>query len=37
MKPLVVILMGSPADREHSGRIADACSRVGLDAVIRIG
>jgi len=37
MKPLVVILMGSPADREHSGRIADACSQFGLEPVVRIG
>jgi 5-(carboxyamino)imidazole ribonucleotide mutase/phosphoribosylaminoimidazole-succinocarboxamide synthase len=36
-KPLVVILMGSKADLEHSTKIADACRQFGLETVARIG
>lgn len=37
MSPLVVILMGSKADLEHSNKIADACKQFGLETVVRIG
>jgi 5-(carboxyamino)imidazole ribonucleotide mutase len=36
-KPLVVILMGSKSDMEHSQKIADACKGYGLEPVLRIG
>jgi phosphoribosylaminoimidazole carboxylase PurE protein len=36
-KPLVVILMGSKADLEHSSKISHACKQFGLETVIRIG
>jgi 5-(carboxyamino)imidazole ribonucleotide mutase len=36
-KPLVVILMGSKADLEHSQKIAEACKPYGLETIIRIG
>jgi 5-(carboxyamino)imidazole ribonucleotide mutase/phosphoribosylaminoimidazole-succinocarboxamide synthase len=36
-RPLVVILMGSPGDREHARAIATAAERFGLDVEIRIG
>lgn len=36
-KPLVVILMGSKADLEHSTKIAEACQQFGLETVMRIG
>ncbi len=36
-KPLVVILMGSKADSEHCGKIAEACKSFGLETVLRIG
>ncbi|MBI3738765.1 MAG: AIR carboxylase family protein [Chloroflexi bacterium] len=35
-KPLVVILMGSKADLEHSNKIAEACKQYGLETVIRV-
>ncbi len=35
--PLVVILMGSKADREHSQKIAQACQEYGLETILRIG
>ena len=35
-KPLVVILMGSKADLDHSVKIADACGGFGLEPVLRI-
>ena len=35
-KPLVVILMGSKADMEHSTKISDACRQYGLEPVLRI-
>lgn len=35
--PLVVILMGSKADKEHAQSIARACQEYGLETVIRIG
>jgi phosphoribosylaminoimidazole carboxylase PurE protein len=35
-KPLVVILMGSKADLDHSVKIADACRGFGLEPVLRI-
>lgn len=36
MKPLVVILMGSKADLEHSKKISEACRSFGLETVLRI-
>jgi 5-(carboxyamino)imidazole ribonucleotide mutase len=36
-KPLVIILMGSKSDMEHSQKIADACKGFGIELVIRIG
>ena len=36
-KPLVVILMGSKSDMEHSQKIADACKGYGIEPVLRIG
>jgi 5-(carboxyamino)imidazole ribonucleotide mutase len=36
-KPLVIILMGSKADLEHSQKIADGCKGYGLETVMRIG
>ncbi len=33
----VVILMGSPSDQDHAGRIASAAEGLGLDVVQRIG
>lgn len=36
-KPLVVILMGSKADLEHSQKIAEAARAFGLEAILRIG
>lgn len=36
-KPLVVILMGSKADLEHSTKIAEACHQFGLETVTRVG
>ena len=33
---LVVILMGSKADMEHSKKIADACNQFGIESVMRI-
>ena len=35
-QPLVVILMGSPADREHANTIASAAKRFGLDVETRV-
>ena len=35
--PLVVILMGSKADLEHSQKIADACKGYGIETVLRVG
>jgi 5-(carboxyamino)imidazole ribonucleotide mutase len=37
MQPLVVILMGSAADREHCQKIATACQELGLEVVQRVG
>jgi 5-(carboxyamino)imidazole ribonucleotide mutase len=36
-KPLVIILMGSKGDLEHSRKIAEACHEYGLETVLRIG
>ena len=36
-KCLVVILMGSKADLEHSQKIADACRGFGIETILRIG
>ena len=36
-KPLVIILMGSKSDMEHSQKIADACKGYGIETVLRIG
>lgn len=33
----VVILMGSPSDLEHSSKIAEACSGLGVEVIQRIG
>jgi phosphoribosylaminoimidazole carboxylase PurE protein len=35
--PIVVILMGSPADREHAGKIAVTLSQLGVESVQRVG
>ena len=35
--PLVVILMGSGADREHCAKIAAVLAKLGVDHVQRIG
>lgn len=35
--PIVVILMGSAADREHAGKIAAALDVLGVDHVERVG
>lgn len=35
-KPLVIILMGSKADMDHSTKISEACKQYGLEAVLRI-
>ena len=35
--PLVVILMGSPADREHAGKIVSTLDALGVESVQRIG
>jgi len=37
MEALVVILMGSKADLEHSQKIAAACREYGLEVVLRVG
>jgi len=37
MKPLVIILMGSKADRDHCQKIAEACGQFGLATFLRIG
>lgn len=37
VNPLVVILMGSKSDLEHSQKIADACKGYGIETVLRIG
>ena len=37
MKPQVIILMGSPADRAHCQKIADAAKGFDLDVVMRVG
>ena len=36
-KPLVVILMGSKSDLEHSRKIEAACKGYGIETVLRIG
>jgi 5-(carboxyamino)imidazole ribonucleotide mutase len=36
-RPLVVILMGSTADKAHCQKIADAAKRFDLDVVMRVG
>lgn len=35
-KPIVIILMGSKADLEHSQKIADACKGYGLETIERV-
>ena len=37
MKPLVIILMGSPADADHCAKIQSAADKFGLDVVMRVG
>jgi len=37
VRPIVVILMGSAADREHCGKIAGVLQKLGVDHVQRIG
>lgn len=36
LKPLVIILMGSKADLDHSTKIAEACKGFSLETVLRI-
>jgi 5-(carboxyamino)imidazole ribonucleotide mutase len=36
-EPLVVILMGSPTDRAHAQKIADAARAFGVQVALRIG
>ena len=36
-KPLVIILMGSKSDLEHSQKIEAACKGFGIETVLRIG
>ncbi len=36
-QPLVIILMGSKADRAHCQKIADAAKEFGIDVVMRVG
>jgi 5-(carboxyamino)imidazole ribonucleotide mutase len=36
-KPLVVILMGSKSDMEHSQKISDGCKGYGIETALRIG
>jgi 5-(carboxyamino)imidazole ribonucleotide mutase len=36
-KPLVIILMGSKSDLEHSLKIEDGCKGYGIETVLRIG
>jgi len=35
--PFVVILMGSPADREHAGKIVSTLDALGVESVQRVG
>ena len=37
MKPQVIILMGSPADMDHSNKIAEAARVFALDVEVRVG
>ena len=37
MSPIVVILMGSPADRDHAGKIASTLDTLGVEHVQRVG
>ena len=37
MKPQVIILMGSPADMDHSNKIAEAAIVFALDVEVRVG
>jgi 5-(carboxyamino)imidazole ribonucleotide mutase len=37
VRPIVVILMGSGADREHCGKIAAVLAKLGIDHVQRVG
>ncbi len=37
MKPLLVVLIGSPADRDHARAIATAAERFGLAVETRVG
>lgn len=36
MKPLVIIIMGSKSDIEHSRKIAESCREFGLETILRI-
>ena len=36
-RPVIVILMGSPADRDHAAKIADTAAALGVDVETRIG
>ena len=37
MKPLVVLLMGSPADTEHANKIVDALKQFTVDVAMHVG
>lgn len=37
MKPLVVILMGSPADADHANKIVDALQQFGVEVTLHVG
>ncbi|MEW5719457.1 MAG: AIR carboxylase family protein [Chloroflexota bacterium] len=37
MKPLLIILMGSKADRAHCQKIADAATEFGIEVAMRVG
>jgi 5-(carboxyamino)imidazole ribonucleotide mutase/phosphoribosylaminoimidazole-succinocarboxamide synthase len=37
MNPLVVVLMGSPADRDHAGKITSTLEKLGVEYVERVG
>ncbi len=37
LRPLIVILMGSAADRDHAAKVAAVASGLGVDVVQRVG
>ena len=36
-RPLAIVLMGSPADRDHAATITEALGSLGIDVAVRIG